>query len=226
MGATGERGSMNQDAKKRAVAEAALEFLVPGELVGVGTGSTANAFVDALAAVRGRIDGAVASSEATAARLAGHGIRVVDLNSAGELPVYVDGADEATRHRHLVKGGGGALTREKIVAAAARTFVCVVDDSKIVDRLGRFPLPVEVIPMARSLVARALVRLGGRPEPREGFVTDNGNGILDVHGLDILDPPALESELNHIPGVVTNGLFARRGADVVLVGTGAGVERF
>ena len=226
MGATGERGSMNQDAKKRAVAEAALEFVVPGELVGVGTGSTANAFVDALAAVRGRIDGAVASSEATAARLAGHGIRVVDLNSAGELPVYVDGADEATRHRHLVKGGGGALTREKIVAAAARTFVCVVDDSKIVDRLGRFPLPVEVIPMARSLVARALVRLGGRPEPREGFVTDNGNGILDVHGLDILDPPALESELNHIPGVVTNGLFARRGADVVLVGTGAGVERF
>ena len=217
---------MSQDDKKRAVAEAALEFVVPGELVGVGTGSTANAFVDALAAVRGRIDGAVASSEATAARLAGHGIRVVDLNSAGELPVYVDGADEATRHRHLVKGGGGALTREKIVAAAARTFVCVVDDSKIVDRLGRFPLPVEVIPMARSLVARALVRLGGRPEPREGFVTDNGNGILDVHGLDILDPPALESELNHIAGVVTNGLFARRGADVVLVGTGAGVERF
>ena len=217
---------MSQDEKKRAVAEAALEFVVPGELVGVGTGSTANAFVDALAGVRGRIDGAVASSEATAARLAGHGIRVVDLNSAGELPVYVDGADEATRHRHLVKGGGGALTREKIVAAAARTFVCVVDDSKIVDRLGRFPLPVEVIPMARSLVARALVRLGGRPERREGFVTDNGNEILDVHGLDILDPPALESELNHIAGAVTSGLFARRGADVVLVGTGAGVERF
>ena len=217
---------MNQDERKRAVAEAALEFVVTGELVGVGTGSTANAFVDALAAVRGRIDGAVASSEATAARLAGHGIRVVDLNSAGELPVYVDGADEATRHRHLVKGGGGALTREKIVAAAARTFVCVVDDSKIVDRLGRFPLPVEVIPMARSLVARALVRLGGRPERREGFVTDNGNEGLDVHGLDILDPPALESELNHIAGTVTNGLFARRGADVVLVGTGAGIERF
>ena len=217
---------MNRNEKKRAVAEAALEFVVPGELVGVGTGSTANAFADALATVRGRIDGAVASSDATAARLAGHGIRVVDLNSAGELPVYVDGADEATRHRHLVKGGGGALTREKIVAAAARTFVCVVDDSKIVDRLGRFPLPVEVIPMARSLVARALVRLGGRPERRDGFVTDNGNEILDVHGLDILDPPALESELNHIAGAVTNGLFARRGADVVLVGTGAGVERF
>ena len=217
---------MNQDDKKRAVAHAALEFVVPGELVGVGTGSTADAFTDALATVKGRIDGAVASSEATAARLAGHGIRVVDLNAAGELPVYVDGADEATRHRHLVKGGGGALTREKIAAAAARTFVCIVDDSKIVDRLGRFPLPVEVIPMARSLVARALVRLGGRPERREGFVTDNGNEVLDVHGLDILDPPALESELNHIAGTVTNGLFARRGADVVLVGTGAGIEKF
>lgn len=216
---------MNQDEKKRAVARAALEFVVPGELVGVGTGSTADAFTDALATVKGRIDGAVASSEATAVRLAGHGIRVVDLNAAGELPVYVDGADEATRHRHLVKGGGGALTREKIVAAAARTFVCIVDDSKIVDRLGRFPLPVEVIPMARSLVARALVRLGGRPERREGFVTDNGNEILDVHGLDILDPPALESELNQLAGAVTNGLFARRGADVVLVGTEEGVAR-
>ena len=216
---------MNQDDKKRAVARAALEFVVPGELVGVGTGSTADAFTDALAGIKGRIDGAVASSQATAARLAGHGIRVVDLNAAGELPVYVDGADEATRHRHLVKGGGGALTREKIVAAAARTFVCIVDDSKIVDRLGRFPLPIEVVPMARSLVARALVRLGGRPERREGFVTDNGNEILDVHGLDILDPPALESELNQIAGTVTNGLFARRGADVVLVGTARGVER-
>ena len=216
---------MNQDDKKRAVARAALEFVVPGELVGVGTGSTADAFTDELAGIKGRIDGAVASSQATAARLAGHGIRVVDLNAAGELPVYVDGADEATRHRHLVKGGGGALTREKIVAAAARTFVCIVDDSKIVDRLGRFPLPIEVVPMARSLVARALVRLGGRPERREGFVTDNGNEILDVHGLDILDPPALESELNQIAGTVTNGLFARRGADVVLFGTARGVER-
>ena len=217
---------MNQDDRKRAVARAALEFVVPGELVGVGTGSTANAFIDELAAVRGRIDGAVASSETTAARLAGHGIRVVDLNAAGELPVYVDGADETTRHRHLVKGGGGALTREKIVAAAARTFVCIVDDSKLVDRLGRFPLPVEVIPMARSLVARSIVRLGGRPERREGFVTDNGNEILDVHGLDILDPPALESEMNQIAGTVTNGLFARRGADVVLVGTAGEVRRF
>ena len=216
---------MNQDDKKHAAARAALEFVVPGALVGVGTGSTANAIIDALATVKGRIDGAVASSDATAALLAGHGIRVVDLNAAGELPVYVDGADEATRHRHLVKGGGGALTREKIVAAAAKTFVCIADDSKMVDRLGRFPLPVEVIPMARSLVARALVRLGGRPERRTGFVTDNGNEILDVHGLDILDPPALETDLNQLAGVVTNGLFARRGADVVLVGTGEGVRR-
>ena len=216
---------MNQGDKKRAVARAALEFVVPGELVGVGTGSTADAFIDALATIKGRIDGAVASSETTAARLAGHGIRVVGLNAAGDLPVYIDGADETTRHRHLVKGGGGALTREKIVAAAAKTFVCIVDDSKLVDRLGRFPLPVEVIPMARSLVARTLVRLGGRPEWRDGFTTDNGHGILDVHGLDILDPPALESELNQIAGTVSNGLFARRGADVVLVGTGGGVER-
>ena len=220
-----ENDSMDQDDKKRAVARAALEFVVPGALVGVGTGSTADAFTDALATLKGRIDGAVASSEATAARLAGHGIRIVDLSSAGELPVYVDGADEATRHRHLVKGGGGALTREKIVAAAARTFVCIVDDSKLVDRLGRCPVPIEVIPMARSLVARALVRLGGRPERRGGFVTDNGNEILDVHGLDILDPPALESELNQIAGAVTNGLFARRGADMVLIGTGRGIER-
>ena len=216
---------MSQDDRKQAVARAAIEYVVPGELVGVGTGSTTNAFIDALATVRGRIDGAVASSEATAARLVAHGIRVLDLNSAGELPVYVDGADECTRHRYLLKGGGGALTREKIVAAAARTFVCIVDDSKLVDRLGRFPLPIEVIPMARSLVARALVRIGGRPERREGFVTDNGNEILDVHGLDILDPPTLEFELNQLAGAVTNGLFARRGADVVLVGTEEGVER-
>ena len=216
----------NQDDRKRAAARAALEFVVPGALVGVGTGSTANAFIEALAGIKGRIDGAVASSGETAARLAGHGIRVVDLNAAGDLPLYVDGADEITRHRHLVKGGGGALTREKILAAAARTFVCVADDSKLVDRLGCFPLPIEVIPMARSLVARALVRLGGRPERRVDFVTENGNEILDVHGLDVLDPPALESELNQIAGVVASGLFARRGADVVLLGTGQGVERF
>ena len=216
----------NQDDRKRAAARAALEFVVPGALVGVGTGSTANAFIEALAGIKGRIDGAVASSGETAARLAGHGIRVVDLNAAGDLPLYVDGADEITRHRHLVKGGGGALTREKILAAAARTFVCVADDSKLVDRLGCFPLPIEVIRMARSRVARALVRLGGRPERRVDFVTENGNEILDVHGLDVLDPPALESELNQIAGVVASGLFARRGADVVLLGTGQGVERF
>ena len=216
---------MDRNAKKRAAARTALEFVIPGELVGVGTGSTADAFIDALAALAGRIDGAVASSRGTAARLTGHGIRVVDLNAARDLPVYVDGADECTRHRHLVKGGGGALTGEKIVAAAAKTFVCIIDDSKLVDRLGRFPLPVEVIPTARSLVARALVGLGGRPEWRDGFVTDHGNEILDVHGLDVLDPPGLESELNQIVGAVTNGLFARRGADVVLIGTGEGVER-
>ena len=216
---------MDRNAKKRAAARTALEFVIPGELVGVGTGSTADAFIDALAALAGRIDGAVASSRGTAARLTGHGIRVVDLNAARDLPVYVDGADECTRHRHLVKGGGGALTGEKIVAAAAKTFVCIIDDSKLVDRLGRFPLPVEVIPTARSLVARTLVGLGGRPEWRDGFVTDHGNEILDVHGLDVLDPPGLESELNQIAGAVTNGLFARRGADVVLIGTGEGVER-
>ena len=216
---------MDRDDRKRAAARAALESVVPGELVGVGTGSTASAFIDALAEIKGRIDGAVASSGATAARLTGHGIRIVDLNAAGEIPLYVDGADEITRHRHLAKGGGGALAREKIVAAAAKKFVCIADDSKLVDRLGCLPLPIEVIPMARALVARALVRLGGRPEWRAGFVTDNGNEILDVHGLDILDPPALESDLNQITGVVASGLFARRGADVVLLGTGQGVKR-
>ena len=216
---------MDRDDRKRAAARAALESVVPGELVGVGTGSTASAFIDALAEIKGRIDGAVASSGATAARLTGHGIRIVDLNAAGEIPLYVDGADEITRHRHLAKGGGGALAREKIVAAAAKKFVCIADDSKLVDRLGCLPLPIEVIPMARALVARALVRLGGRPEWRAGFVTDNGNEIIDVHGLDILDPPALESDLNQITGVVASGLFARRGADVVLLGTGQGVKR-
>lgn len=217
---------MNQDEKKIAVARAAIEHVPAGTVVGVGTGSTANCFIDALAEIRGRIEGAVASSEASAARLAGHGIEVHDLNTVDAIEVYVDGADETTKHRHLVKGGGGALTREKIVAAAARTFVCVVDDTKLVDRLGAFPLPVEVIPMARAQVARALIGLGGRPEWRQGFVTDNGNDILDVHGLDILDPPSLEAELNNIVGVVTNGLFALRGADVVLMGTDSGVEQF
>ena len=215
---------MNQDQKKQAVADAAIRYVNDGDTVGVGTGSTADCFIDALAGIRHRIEGAVASSERSAERLRGHGIPVLELNVVAELPVYVDGADEATRHRHLVKGGGGALTREKIVADGARSFVCVVDDSKIVERLGTFPLPVEVIPMARSQVARALVSLGGQPVYRDGFVTDNGNQILDVHHLDVQDPVALESELNQIVGVVTNGLFARRGADVLLVGGDEGVS--
>jgi len=216
---------MNQDEMKKAVAEAALEFVESGSVIGVGTGSTANHFIDALARIKGRIDGAVASSEATAGRLAAHGIRVLDLNSAGDLPLYVDGADEATRHLHLVKGGGGALTREKIVAAASRTFVCVADESKLVGVLGAFPLPVEVIPMARSYVARQIVALGGEPVLREGFTTDNGNQILDVRNLKITNPVELEERLDHIAGVVTNGLFARRGADVLLLGTTGGVQR-
>jgi len=214
---------MTQDLQKKRAAEAALEFVRDGEVVGVGTGSTVNFFIDALAPFARRIAGTVSSSEASTKRLRAHGIEVLDLNAAGELGVYVDGADEATRALELVKGGGGALTREKIVAAASRRFVCIVDEKKLVDRLGRFPLPVEVIPMARSLVARELARLGGRPVLREGFVTDNGNQILDVHELEIPDPPALETELNQLPGVVTVGLFARRPADILLVGTAAGV---
>jgi len=216
---------MNQDDKKRAVAHAALEYVNPGDRVGVGTGSTADLFIDALAASGISIAGTVASSERSAARLAARGIQVLELNRVDSLPVYVDGADEATRHRHLVKGGGGALTREKIVAQASTRFVCVVDDTKMVARLGAFPLPVEVIPMARSQVARHLATLGGRPVYRDGFVTDNGNEILDVHDLTILDPAALESELNQVVGVVTNGLFARRGADVLLIGGDTGVEK-
>lgn len=215
---------MSQDKKKKAVAEAALEYVSPGDIVGVGTGSTANFFIDALAGIKGRLDGTVASSEATAKRLRSHGIPVLDLNAVDAVPVYVDGADEATRHRYLIKGGGGALTREKIVAAVADKFVCVIDDSKLVDRLGAFPLPVEVIPLARSFVARKIRSLGGNPEWRKEFVTDNGNVILDVRNLDIIDPPELESELNQITGVVTNGLFARRPADLLLVGNDGGVD--
>lgn len=214
-----------QDEKKRAVARAALEFIEDRTFVGIGTGSTANCFIDELAQIKGRIEGTVASSEASAARLREHGVPVLELNAVTELAVYVDGADEATPARHLLKGGGGALTREKIVAHAARTFVCIVDDSKMVARLGAFPLPVEVIPMARSMVAREMVALGGIPEWRAGFVTDNGNLILDVHDLVIADPVALESAINEIPGVVTNGLFARRPADVVLVAKDGGIER-
>lgn len=216
---------MTQDEMKQAVAQAALEYVQAGEVIGVGTGSTANAFIDALATIKHKIRGAVASSVATAERLKQHGIEVMELNETGDLSVYVDGADEATRHLHLVKGGGGALTREKIVAAASRTFVCIADESKLVDVLGTFPLPIEVIPMARSFVARAIVKLGGEPVLRDAFKTDNGNVILDVHGLKILEPTRLEAELNNIPGVVTNGLFALRPADVLLLGTPTGARK-
>jgi ribose 5-phosphate isomerase A len=214
---------VNQDLKKQRAAEAAIGFVRDGEVIGVGTGSTVNFFIDALAPLKSRIAGAVSSSEASTKRLRAHGIEVLDLNSAGELGVYVDGADEATRALELIKGGGGALTREKIVAASSRRFVCIVDEQKVVERLGRFPLPVEVIPMARSLVARELARLGGDPVLRDGCITDNGNQILDVRGLDIPDPAGLETAINQITGVVTVGLFARRPADVLLVGTAAGV---
>ena len=215
---------MSQDDLKRAVAQAAIEYVPIDSIVGVGTGSTANFFIDELARIKHKIRGAVASSEASANRLRGHGIEVLSLNDAGSLPVYVDGADEITRHLHMIKGGGGALTREKIVAAASKKFICVCDASKLVDVLGKFPLPIEVIPMARSSVARQLAALGGQPKLREGFTTDNGNVILDVHGLQIMNPVELESTLDHIAGVVTNGLFARRAADVLLLGTAEGVK--
>ena len=215
---------MDADAKKKAAAIAALEYVEDGMTIGVGTGSTVNHFIAALAAHRHRIAGAVSSSEASSRLLREAGIEVLSLNDAGDLPLYVDGADEATRHLDLVKGGGGALTREKIVAAASRRFVCVVDDAKLVPVLGRFPLPVEVIPMARSLVARRLAAQGGRQVCREGYHTDNGNEILDVRGLDIRDPAAMESEIGLLPGVVEVGLFARRGADLLLVAGDGGVQ--
>ncbi|MDP3859249.1 MAG: ribose-5-phosphate isomerase RpiA [Stagnimonas sp.] len=215
---------MDQNQAKKAVAEAALAYLVPGEILGVGTGSTVNFFIDALAGRKADIPGAVSSSEASSARLKAIGIPVLDANSAGPLSIYVDGADESDPHLRLIKGGGAAHTREKIVAEAARTFVCIVDESKLVPVLGKFPLPVEVIPMARSLVARELVKLGGQPRWRENVVTDNGNLILDVHGLAITDPVGLEAAINQIPGVVTVGLFARRKADVLLVGGPGGVR--
>jgi ribose 5-phosphate isomerase A len=216
---------MDQNELKMMVAKAALEYVEAGSVVGVGTGSTANHFIDALAGIKGKIDGTVASSVASAERLRGHGIPVLDLNAAGELSVYVDGADESTKHLHLIKGGGGALTREKIVAGASRKFICIADESKLVDVLGSFPLPVEVIPMARSFVARELVKRGGTPVLRENFTTDNGNIILDVHNLRIMDPVKLEAELNNIPGVVTVGIFAIRPADVLLLGTKDGVKK-
>lgn len=214
----------SQDDLKKAVARAAIDYVEAGTIVGVGTGSTANFFIDELAKIKSKIDGTVASSVASAGRLKGHGIRVMELNSVDELSVYVDGADEANSRLHLVKGGGGALTREKIVAAVARRFVCIADESKLVDVLGKFPLPVEVIPMAQSYVARELVKLGGQPAVREGFVTDNGNVILDIRSLTITDAITLEKTLNNIAGVVTNGLFALRPADVLLLGAQGGVR--
>jgi len=216
---------MTAETKKIAAARAALAEVPPDSLVGVGTGSTANHFIDLLAAERPDIRQTVASSEASATRLRGHGIEVLDLNTAGTLAIYVDGADEADKHLRLIKGGGGALTREKIVAAASERFVCIADDSKLVATLGAFPLPVEVIPMARSLVGRAMVKLGGDPALREDVTTDNGNLILDVHNLHITDPVAMETEINQIPGVVTVGLFAARPADLLLLAGDDGVTR-
>ena len=216
---------MTQDEMKQAVAKAAIEYVEAGTIVGVGTGSTANFFIDELAKIKNKIEGTVASSEASAERLRGHGIEVFDLNSVSEIAVYVDGADESNKYLHLVKGGGGALTREKIVAAASKKFVCIADESKLVDVMGKFPLPVEVIPMARSLVAREIIKqIGGEPVLREGFTTDNGNIILDVHNLEIMEPTKVEQILNNITGVVTNGLFAIRPADVLLLGTPNGVK--
>jgi ribose 5-phosphate isomerase A len=215
---------MDTNDLKRAAAQAAVAYVPEGAIIGVGTGSTANCFIDELVARRERVDAAVASSEATASRLRAGGIRVVELDSVEQMPVYVDGADEITAHLHMIKGGGGALTREKIVAAVAQTFVCIADDSKLVTTLGAFPLPIEVIPMARGHVARELAKLGGNPLLRQSFTTDNGNLILDVRGLDLSDPPTLEAELNQITGVVTNGLFARRGADVALLAGTQGVR--
>lgn len=215
---------MTQDEMKLAVAKAAIQYIPDDSIVGVGTGSTANFFIDELARIKGRIEGSVASSEASAARLKAHGIRVFDLNSVDKIPVYVDGADEVNHYLQMIKGGGGALTREKIVAAVAEQFVCIADKSKLVPVLGNFPLPVEVIPMARSHVARQLLKMGGQPMLREGFTTDNGNVILDVHGLKIAQAAEFEKELNQITGVVTNGLFAVRRADVLLLGTANGVE--
>jgi len=215
---------VNQEELKAQVARAALQHVVEDAVVGVGSGSTVNHFIDALASIKGRIEGAVAASEASAERLRKHGIRVFDLTSIDELPAYFDGADEVTEHLYMIKGGGGALTREKIVAAVAQRFVCLCDASKLVPVLGKFPLPVEVIPLARSHAGRELRKLGAHPVLRENYRTDNGNLILDCHGLTILDPPRLEGELNQIAGVVTNGVFARRGADLLLLGTAEGVR--
>jgi len=214
---------MTPEQAKQLVAEAAIQYIEWDWVVGVGTGSTANLFIDELAKIKGNIDGAVASSEASAQRLQANGIKVYELDQVGDLPIYVDGADESTKHLHLIKGGGAALTREKIVAAASKKFVCIADDSKLVDTLGAFPLPIEVIPMAKSYIARQIVKLGGNPALREGVVTDNGNLIIDVHDMKIDNPVELERNLNQIAGVVTNGLFAQRAADVLLLGSASGV---
>jgi ribose 5-phosphate isomerase A len=215
---------MTQDEMKKAAAQAALDYVETGSIIGIGTGSTANHFIDLLAGIKGKIEGTVASSVASAERLKKHGIPVFDLNAVGDLSLYVDGADESSHHLHLIKGGGGALTREKIVAAASKKFVCIADETKLVDVLGKFPLPIEVIPMARSYVARQIVKLGGQPVLREGFTTDNGNVILDVHNLKIMNPVELEGKLNNIVGIVTNGLFALRPADVLILGTPSGAK--
>jgi len=215
---------MTQDEKKKKVAEAALAYVENDTIVGVGTGSTVNFFIECLASIKHRIDGAVPSSDATETLLKQHNIPVLSLNSANDIPVYIDGADEATKHLHLIKGGGGALTREKIIAAVSKKFVCIIDETKMVDVLGTFPLPVEVIPMAQSYIAREITKLGGQPILREGFTTDNGNIILDVHNLSILKPVELEQKLNSFAGVITNGLFAQRPADVLLIANDNGVK--
>lgn len=215
---------MTQDEMKIAAAAAALEYVESGMVVGIGTGSTANHFIDLLATVKGKIDGTVASSVASEERLKSHGIPVMDLNNAGQLSIYVDGADESDKHLNLIKGGGGALTREKIVAGASDKFICIADESKLVDVMGEFPLPVEVIPMARSYIAREIVKMGGKPILREGFTTDNGNIIIDIRGLEIMEPVKMETHFNQLPGVVTIGLFAQRPADVLILGTPNGAK--
>ncbi len=215
---------MTQDEMKRKAAEAAMEYVVKDEIIGVGTGSTVNHFIDCLAEIKGQIKGAVSSSEASTKLMKERGIQVLDLNSVAYIPVYVDGADEANHNLSLIKGGGGALTREKIIAGASDKFICIADESKLVDVMGKFPLPVEVIPMARSFIGRELVKLGGRPVLRENFITDNGNIIIDVHDMDIMEPIKMENEINSWPGVVTCGLFANRGADVLILGTPEGAR--
>ncbi len=215
---------MTQDEMKRKAAQAALEYVNADEIIGVGTGSTVNHFIDALAEVKHKINGVVSSSEASTQRMQAHGIKIYELNEVAGLSVYIDGADESDHYLNLIKGGGGALTREKVIAGASKKFICIADESKLVDVMGEFPLPVEVIPMARSFIARELVKIGGRPIWREGFVTDNGNDILDVHDLKIMQPVALENELNKLPGIVSVGIFANRPADVLILGTAEGAK--